>query len=119
VLPKQGENSLEHLRTAELAFDGKEADFANFASGREMGIKVFELLIERERAVAANSEHAGKLTAAEAAQVSVFGVEFVHQAVRGGGVVLLDFLHESFVIEPVNLLEFPVLTRGFENQWWS
>ncbi len=44
-------------------------------------------------------------------------MKFIHEPLRGRGLVLGDFLDEGLVIEPVNLLEFPIFRRGLERQW--
>jgi hypothetical protein len=43
-------------------------------------------------------------------------MKFVHQPLRGRGLVLRNFFHERLVVEAMNLLEFPVFTGEFENQ---
>src|SRR5208282_4469538 len=58
----------------------------------------------------------GEFLMAEADQVGVLGVEFVHEPLGRRRLMLGNFLDEGLVIEPVNLLEFPILARAFEHQ---
>ena len=81
-----------------------------------MRVEVFEFLVKRERPIAAHGEHARQSPPAEANQVSVLGVEFVHQPVRWRGLMLRNLLNEGFVVEPMDLLELPILSREFEDQ---
>jgi hypothetical protein len=46
-------------------------------------------------------------------------MEFVNQALSWGGFVLGDFFDERFVVEPVNLLEFPILGGALKDKGWA
>ena len=81
-----------------------------------MRVEVFEFLVKRERPIAAHGEQARQFPPAEANQVGVLGVEFVHQSVRWRGLMLRNLLNEGFVVEPMDLLELPILSREFEDQ---
>ena len=65
---------------------------------------------------AAHGEHADEFLVAETNQIGVLGVEFVHEPLGGGRLMLRDFLDEGPVIQAVNLLEFPVFGRELEYQ---
>ncbi|MDB6067614.1 MAG: hypothetical protein JWR26_3822 [Pedosphaera sp.] len=117
VLPHQRHEALEHLAGAKTFVDGEEADFAQGAAGREIGIEVGELLVEGEGTIATCSEHADELTTAHADEVGVLGMEFVHETFRGGGRMLGNLFDEGFVIELVDQIEFPILRGDLENKW--
>jgi hypothetical protein len=102
MLPEQGEDALEDLSATKFFLNGQQTNFANLATSGQVGIEVFEFLIEGERAIAANGERAGQLASAEANEISVFGMEFIYEPVRGLSFVLWDFLDERFVVEPMD-----------------
>jgi hypothetical protein len=73
-------------------------------------------LVEGKGAAPAGGDHPNDALIAQADEIGVFGVEFIHQAGRAGGLMLRDFLHERSVIELMDLLKFPVLSGDFELQ---
>jgi len=52
----------------------------------------------------------------EANEVGVLSVEFVHQPLRWRALVLRDFLHERFVVQPMDLFKLPVFGSEFKNE---
>ncbi len=119
MLPEQREDALQHLaapRPAEFLFDGEQADFADLAVRRQVGVEVGKFLVEREWPVASHREHAGEFLIAETDQVRIFRVELVHQALRRRRLVLRNLLDECAVVEPVNLLELPVVRGDLEHE---
>src|SRR5258705_33253 len=75
VLPEQRQDALQYLRAAKFFLDRQQPDFAHLSSTGQVGIEFFQLLIEREWAVAAYREHAGESPARQANQVGIFRVE--------------------------------------------
>jgi hypothetical protein len=73
-------------------------------------------LIERERAVATDGEHADESFARETDQIGVLGVKFVDEPLRLRSVMLGNFLGERFIVEPVDLLELQIFRGGLEDQ---
>ena len=73
-------------------------------------------MIERERAAAADREHAREFFPGETDQVGVLGVKLVHEPFGRRTLVLRNFLNEGFVVKPVDLFELPVFRREFENE---
>ena len=84
--------------------------------GRQVRIEFRQFLVERERPVAAHGQHPDEFLVAEADQIGVLGVKFVHEPLDGGRLMLRDFLDEGPVVQAVNLLELPVFRRQFEYQ---
>jgi hypothetical protein len=116
VLPHEGGEATKDLGIAELLFDGKQTDFAYAAAGGQMGIQVWDFLIEGKRTAAAGGNHANDPLPGNANKIGVFEVEFIHQAWSARGLMLRDFLHEGFIIQLMNLFELPVLGCHFKLQ---
>ena len=116
VLPHQGRQAPEDLAVAELFFHREEADFAGAAAWRQVGIQIGQLLVQGKGAARAGGDHANDSVAAQADQVGVFIVEFIHQPGSGRGLMLGDLLHKSPVIELMNLFELPIFRCDFELQ---
>ena len=114
MLPEQRQDALQHLaaaRAAEFFLDGKQPDFADGPARRQMGIEVRQFLVERERPVAAHGEHPDELLVLQTDEIRVLRVKLVHEPLGGRRLVLRDFLDEGLVVEPVNLLKFPIFGR--------
>ena len=119
MLPEQRQNTLQNLaaaRPAEFFLEGEQPNFTNGPAPRQVDVEVGQFLVEGKRPVAAHGEHADQFLILQTNQVRVFRVKFIHEPLRGRGLMLRDFLDEGFVIEPVNLLEFPIFGRGLERQ---
>ena len=64
-----------------------------------------------------DAEHADDLAVADADEVDVLVVELIDQQAVAGALVLLDFIDEGAVVEPVNLLDLVRRFRPLEDEW--
>ena len=81
-----------------------------------MNVEVGNFLIERERAIATRGQHAHDFLIVQADEIGVLSVKLVHEPVRGGRLVLRNFLHERPVVETMDHLELPVFGSEFEHE---
>lgn len=118
MLDERGDEPLGDAGVAELLLDGEQADFAQRPVRGEVGIEVVELAVERERALVAKGDHTGEdsFFLMNADDVGVLLVEFIGQHLVAVGFVLRDFLHEGFIVQRMDSLDFPRLFRDLEDE---
>ena len=82
---------------------------------RQVGFDILQLGVKRKRPLVPDGDHTHHPVTAQADQVGVFIVEFVHQGLLRIARVLRNFLYKGLVVEHVNLLKFPFLRCYFKN----
>ena len=108
---------MEEDAPAVIPFDGKEPELADRTAGGQVGIQVFELLVEREGVPGSNGHHADHPITEEANDVRILMMELVDPSPEPVRSVLRNFLYEGLVVQSVDLREFPRLGCDFEPEW--
>ena len=88
---------------------GQQADFKDFGVRRQVIVQIGQFAIQRKGTLIARTEHAHQLITLPAGEIGVLGMEFIDQPPLWVGCVLGNFFHKGLVVEPVNLLKFPIM----------
>ena len=108
---EQVDQASEHRPAPVVRPDRQQAQLADAATRRQVRIDVPELLVEGERPLPPNRQHADDRVVVYGDEVGVLVVETVDVAAVGVRRVLRDFLDEGVVGELEDLLEFRWLRR--------
>src|SRR5262249_30408462 len=114
ILRQQLAEAPEHPTIAMLSIDGQQPDLAQSSVGRQVGVQVAELRVERKRSSVAHGDHPDHLAAIQADDIGVLAMEFIDQRMIGVRRVLRDLLDERHIVEMVNLRELPIFGSDLE-----
>ena len=112
VLPKQRQDTLEHLRSSKLLFNCQRdpANFCHSGAGRN---PIGKPGVQRKRPISPDRQHCHQLIPAQGNQISILFMKLIHQPLRWRTLVLRNLFYKGSVVQPDGSVQIPNLHSQF------